>query len=150
VIQVGDETAVESIVGIDVGSRRVGLAGADPTGTIASPLTMIERNHPQFWRRLGDALRQRDCGLIVVGLPRQLDGSDGPAAEGARAFAAEAAIRLGVLVELWDERFTTKEAERALIGTGVRREQRRQVIDSVAAALMLQGWLDARRRHQGA
>jgi putative Holliday junction resolvase len=140
--------AVDGIVGVDVGSRRVGLAAADPTRTIASPMRMIERDHPQFWTRLGAVVRERGCTRLVVGLPRELDGSDGPAAEGARAFAAEAAARLGVAIELWDERFTTAEAERSLIGAGMRRDRRKQTIDSVAAALMLQGWLDSQRRQR--
>ncbi|MGI8847899.1 MAG: Holliday junction resolvase RuvX [Candidatus Dormibacteria bacterium] len=138
------------VVGVDIGTRRVGLAAADPTRTIASPLLMIERNHPQFWARLATAVGERRCGLLVVGLPLDQSGEDGPAAEGARTFAAEAALRLGVVVELSDERFTTRQAERSLISQGMRRARRRQVIDSVAAALMLQGWLDAQRSARSA
>ena len=82
---------------------------------------------------------------FVIGLPRRLDGSEGEAAAAARTFAAELARRTAAKIELWDERFTTTIAERALIESGVRRKRRREVIDSVAAAVLLQNWLDARR-----
>lgn len=144
----GAETV--AVIALDVGSRRVGLAGADPTGTLASPLGMLERTHPRFWERLAAFAAERGCDTAVVGLPRMLDGSEGSAAADARAFAAEVERRLGLRVELWDERLTTVAAERGLIAEGVRRADRRRVIDARAAALMLQGWLDSRRRKGGA
>jgi putative pre-16S rRNA nuclease len=132
-------------IGLDVGSVRVGLAATDPTGTIASPVTTLpRRNAAAMWRRLRDEAANRGATRIVVGLPRLLSGAEGDAALGARAFAAEVSQRTGLAVELWDERLTTVQAERSLIAGGMRRRRRREVIDAVAAALMLQSWLDAR------
>lgn len=133
-------------IGVDPGTRRVGLAGADPTGTIATPLGTLERRHPRFWADLQEACTERGCRLLVVGLPRRLDGSEGEAAAAARSFAADAERRLGVPVEMWDEWLSTAQAERALIAGGVRRADRRGRVDAVAASLMLQSYLDAHPR----
>ncbi len=131
-------------LGIDVGSVRVGVAASDPTGTIASPVTVLQRDRTRdLWSRLREEIAGRNATMVVVGLPRLLDGSEGDMARDARAFAAEARRELGLPVSLWDERMTTVLAERSLIASGARRDKRRQVIDSVAASLMLQSWLDA-------
>jgi putative holliday junction resolvase len=133
-------------LGLDAGSVRVGLAATDPTATIASPLaTLPRRDAAALWGRVREEARVRRADRVVVGLPRRLDGSEGDAAAAARALAGEAARETGLPVELWDERFSTVAAERALIEAGMRRERRRRTIDAVAAAIMLQGWLDARR-----
>jgi putative Holliday junction resolvase len=142
----GGETPPAGLaVAVDLGTRRVGLATADPTGTIASPFGVLERQDPRFWARLGRICAERECGLLVVGLPRNMDGSEGESATGARSFAADAGERLGIAVEMWDERLSTAEAERSLIAAGMRRADRRRAIDSVAASLILQGYLDAHR-----
>jgi putative holliday junction resolvase len=141
---------VTAALGLDAGTVRVGLAAADPTGTLASPVAVLPRSRArQLWERVRREAEQRGADTIVVGLPRELDGSEGPAAEDARRLAADAARATGLRVELWDERFTSAQAERELIGGGVRRERRRQTVDGVAAALMLQGWLDSRRLRRG-
>lgn len=134
-----------AVIGVDVGARRVGLATADPTGTIASPLRTLDRARPGFWAEVGRACAERGCRLLVVGLPRRLDGAEGEAAAVARRFAVQAQRRLGIGSVFWDERFTTREAERALIAAGVRRAARRRTVDAVAASLILQGYLDSRR-----
>jgi putative Holliday junction resolvase len=133
-------------IGVDLGTRRVGLAGADPTGTIASPLRTLERRHPRFWTELERACAERGCRLLVVGLPRRLDGAEGPAAAAARSFAADAERRLGLEVAMWDEWLTTAQAERVLIEGGVRRGDRRSTVDALAATLILQSYLDAHPR----
>jgi putative Holliday junction resolvase len=133
-------------IGVDLGARRVGLAGADPTGTIATPLTTLERRHPKFWSALEQACMERGCRLLVIGLPRRLDGSEGDAAVAARRFAADAERRLGLEVTMWDEWLTTAQAERALIAGGVRRMRRKSTVDAVAASLILQSYLDAHPR----
>jgi putative holliday junction resolvase len=135
------------VLGIDVGSVRVGIASTDPTQTIAQPLETLQRDSRRgaLWTRLGEVIKERDVQLIVVGLPRRLDGSEGTAAADARSFAREVEQRTGVLVEFCDERFTTAQADRGLIDSGKRRTERRAMVDAVAAALLLQGWLDARR-----
>lgn len=134
-----------SLIGIDVGERRVGLAASDPTGTIASPLRTVERG-PRLWGELARTMSERGARVAVVGLPRRLDGTEGPAALETRRFAAQLARRLDVEVAFWDERLTTREAERSLIAQGMRRAGRRHRVDAVAASLMLQAYLDAQRR----
>jgi putative Holliday junction resolvase len=98
-----------------------------------------------LWTRLEREIEEREVDRVVIGLPRLLDGTEGEAAESARAFAAELGRRTTTPIELWDERFTTTIAERSLIESGLRRKRRRAVIDSVAAAVLLQSWLDSRR-----
>jgi putative holliday junction resolvase len=132
-------------LGIDVGSVRVGVAASDPTGTIASPVGVLPRDDRVLWRGLGEEASRRAAQLVVVGLPRRLDGSEGEAARAARAFAERAGRELRLPVVLWDERLTTVQAERTLIAAGQRRARRRRAIDAVAAALILQNWLDAGR-----
>jgi len=134
-------------LGVDVGTVRVGLAGSDETGTIATPLrTVPRRPAARLWREVKRVVDDRLPGRIVVGLPRMLDGTEGDSAVDARRVADELHVRTGLPVEMWDERFTTAAAERSLITAGVRRAQRRQSRDSVAASLLLQSWLDARAR----
>ncbi len=137
-------------LGLDPGTVRVGLAAADPTGMLASAVAVLPRDRAaELWERVRREAAARDAGVIVVGLPRELDGSEGPAAADARVLAADAARETGLRVELFDERFTSAQAERQLIATGTRRQRRRHSVDGVAAALMLQGWLDARRLRTG-
>jgi putative Holliday junction resolvase len=139
---------VRPALGLDAGTVRVGLAAADPTCTLASPVAVLPRSRPrELWDRVRREASERDAARIVVGLPRELDGSEGPAAEDARTLAADAERETGLPVELYDERFTSAQAERELVAGGMRRAQRRQTVDGVAAALMLQGWLDSKRPH---
>jgi len=135
------------VLGIDVGSVRVGVASTDPTQTIAQPLETLHRGSRRgaLWPRLAAVIKERDVQRIVIGLPRRLDGSEGTAAADARSFALELEKHTDVPVEFYDERFTTAQAERSLIERGKRRAERRATVDAVAAALLLQGWLDARR-----
>ena len=141
----GDGTGRSRVLGIDVGSVRIGLAISDETRTLASPVATVPNDPRSLWTRIEREMEDRQVERVVIGLPRRLDGTEGDAAENARAFAAELARRTTAPIELWDERFTTAIAERSLIESGVRRKRRREVIDSVAAALLLQNWLDARR-----
>jgi putative holliday junction resolvase len=137
-------------LGLDPGTVRVGLAAADPTGSLASPVAVLPRTRAgELWDRVRREAAERDAALIVVGLPRELDGSEGPAAADARALAADAQRETGLPVELWDERFTSAQAERELVAGGMRRDRRRRTVDGVAAALMLQGWLDSQRLRPG-
>jgi putative Holliday junction resolvase len=134
------------VLGLDAGTVRVGLAASDPTGTLASPVTVLERRQgARLWERLREEARRRGAVGIVVGLPLRMDGVEGTAAAAARALAEEAHEQTGLPVELWDERLSSVEAERALLAAGVRRRPRRERIDAVAAAVVLQAWLDARR-----
>jgi putative holliday junction resolvase len=145
VIPPGDGAGRTRVLGIDVGSVRIGLAVSDETGTVASPVGTIPHEPRTVWARIQREIDDRQVHTVVVGLPRRLDGSEGEAAELAREFATELGRRITTAIVLWDERFTTSIAERSLIESGVRRKRRREVIDSVAAAVLLQNWLEARR-----
>jgi len=135
------------VLAVDPGSRRVGLAISDPTGTIAQPLATVPAEpRSTLPARLAEAARRHEVTRIVVGLPRRMDGSDGPEAKAARQLAVELRRASGMPVELEDERLTTAAAERSLIAGGVRREKRRATVDRVAATLLLQSHLD-RKKH---
>jgi putative Holliday junction resolvase len=136
-------------LGLDAGSVRVGLAATDPTATIASPVATLLRRDRGFWERVREEARARGAERLVVGLPLRLDGTEGDAAAAARTLADEASRQTGLPVEMWDERLSSVAAERALLESGMRRDRRREAIDAVAAAIMLQGWLDAARRRPG-
>ena len=112
------------MLGLDLGTRRIGVALSDGTGTIASPYDVIERRgtHEADHRALAGVVEASEAELVVIGLPRSLSGRDGPAARTVRAEAAELAARFAVPVELWDERMSTVSANRALIEGGVRRK----------------------------
>ena len=138
--------ATGGALALDAGSVRVGLAAADPTGSLASPVAVLDAARPDaLWARIAAEARDRGSRTLVVGLPLQMSGVEGPAAERARRLAAEARERTGLHVELWDERLSSVEAERALIEQGARRRDRRARLDAVAAAIVLQAWLDSRR-----
>lgn len=135
-------------LGIDLGSRRVGLATCDARGTIASPLTVLERTgDPVVDRcRIVATAVEEEADVVVVGLPLSLDGSDGPAAAAARVEAAKLAAIVGRPVVLHDERLSTVTAHRLLREQGRSERARRKVIDQAAAAVLLQAWLDAGAR----
>lgn len=124
----------------------MGLAASDPTRTLASPVAVLDRaDGARLWERVRAEARLRAAVGVVVGLPLGMDGSEGDAAGAARALAAEAERETGLAVELQDERLSTVEAERSLLAQGMRRRRRRERVDAVAAAVVLQSWLDTRR-----
>jgi len=137
-------------LGIDLGSKRIGIAISDRSGTIASPLTMIQRSGSA--RRDHEAIRQlaveEEVELLVVGLPLNMNGSSGPQAKAAIAEARALATVVGVPVITFDERRTTVTADRALIEAGISARARRKLVDKVAAAVILQTWLDSRAAQQ--
>ena len=133
------------ILAIDPGSRRLGLALSDPSGTVALPLrVLVRRSEPEDLRELASVVSDNQVELVLIGLPRMMDGSIDVAARSAQAFGAKVSVAAAVPVEYWDERLTTVAAERFLIEQGKRRAQRRQDVDKVAATLLLQGYLDYR------
>lgn len=137
---------------MDPGSKRVGLAVSDPTGTIATALATIPAAPPDTLpARIASAAKDQGAKRIVVGLPLRLDGRRGPEAAAAERLAAAVRHVSGLPVETVDERLTTAAAERALIETGERRAARRAAIDRVAAVILLQGHLDRLRgpKHAG-
>ena len=130
-------------LGIDHGSKRIGLAVSDPEGKVALPAGTLEsRGLKRDLAAIREVVETRQVDRIVVGLPVHMDGRAGRQAEAARAFAQHLARELGLPVDTMDERWTTKEAERALRETGRKGKQKRAVIDSVAAALLLRTYLE--------
>jgi putative Holliday junction resolvase len=134
------------ILAVDWGRATLGLAVSDELGLIAQGLASLPRvGETQEIEAIGTYIRSLDIEAIVVGLPRNMDGSLGPSADAARAFARTLHERLDIPVHLWDERLTTLAAERTLVGAGVRRRARRAVVNQVAATMILQGFLDHQR-----
>lgn len=135
------------VVGLDSGAKRVGIALSDELGLTAQPLATIRRGtDEELVAGLRAALGEVRPDLVVVGLPLRLDGTEGGSARAARRLAELVGDRFGVPCELWDERLTSAQAERVLIEAGVRREDRRKgPTDRIAAAIMLQSFLDAHR-----
>lgn len=135
------------VVGIDLGSRRIGIAVSDVTGTLASPHLVLERSGDAAadHRRLAEIVHEVGAERVVVGLPLSMRGDAGTAAQAAAAEAEALAGELGVPVETFDERLTTVSADRALREAGGKARGRRAVIDKAAAAVLLQAWLDGRR-----
>lgn len=134
-------TARGPVVGVDLGARRIGVAVSDPGGTIASPREVIPR-HDGAHQRLADIVREVGAVRVVVGLPLSLSGRTGPAARAALAEAGTLAEVVGVPVETCDERLSTVSADRSMTALKIRPPARRQMVDKVAAAVMLQSWLD--------
>ena len=135
------------ILGVDLGARRIGLAVSDPSGIIASPLGTIERSGDDHRDRVAivAAASESEATIVVVGLPREMSGRMGPAAKAAKAeVEALRALAPALTFELVDERMTTVIATRSLIDAGVRRKARKQTVDKVAAAVILQSYLEAR------
>jgi len=135
------------LLGIDAGRKTLGLALSDVTRTIASALLTIRRSKfTNDVRQLLDLAREHCVAGFVLGLPVNLDGSEGPSAQAARAFARNLNKASTLPILLWDERLSTAAAERMLIAADQSRKRRGEVIDKVAATLILQGALDRMRR----
>jgi putative Holliday junction resolvase len=133
-------------MGLDVGEVRIGVALSDETETLASALTTLKATGARRDAQSVAALaRQHEAGGIVVGVPYRLDGSVGPQAEKALAFAERLRRALRLPVETWDERLTSVEAGQRLAAAGVKRRERKARVDRAAAALILQEYLDSRR-----
>jgi putative holliday junction resolvase len=135
---------VGRILGVDLGDVRVGLAVSDPEGTVATPLATLPAGD-DVASDIARVAREHSVSRVVVGLPRTLAGREGRAAQHARRVAAALAEK-GLEVDMWDERFTSAEAERAMLETGAKRRERRGAADRVAATLILQAYLDSRRQ----
>jgi len=131
------------ILGLDHGTRRVGVAVSDEMHMIAQPLEYIPAEpFADFLTRLKEILREKEIELIIIGMPRNMDGSYGPAALKVQEFAAALKDAVPIPLKLWDERLTTTQAQKFLIQGGVRREQRKEKVDKTAAAILLQSYLD--------
>lgn len=138
------------LLGLDVGEKTIGLALSDESATLATGLpTLRRRGLKQDLRDLADLVDGREVATVVVGLPRSLDGSEGPQARKVRAFVDALKPAVKVPVVTWDERFTTVAAQHALIEGGVSRGRRKELVDKVAAVLILQNYLDYRKGADG-
>jgi putative holliday junction resolvase len=138
------------LLGLDVGDRRIGVAVSDELGLMAQPvLTLVRQNTKQDLKSLGRLLRKLSCGEIVVGNPLHMSGDVSRQAVRTQAFAETLRTTFGLPVHLWDERLTSAEAHRHLREAGRPASGHREVVDQVAAVLILQSFLDARRASPG-
>jgi putative Holliday junction resolvase len=129
---------------LDHGTKRIGVAISDEMGMIALPLEFLDA-HPleEFLKRLKGIVDSKGVGEVLVGIPRNMNGTYGPAAEKAREFVGVLKSVLTIPVKTWDERLTSVQANRFLIETGMRREKRKERVDQTAAAILLQSYLDS-------
>ena len=135
------------LLGLDVGTKTIGLALSDVTRSIATPYHTVRRTKfTEDAKIIQGAVKEHRVGALVIGLPINLDGSEGPRAQSTRAFARNLAVRIEVPMVFWDERLSTAAVERHLIEAGASRKRRAQVIDRMAAAYILQGALDRLNR----
>lgn len=135
-------------MGLDVGDKTIGISVSDELGWTAQGIEVIRRNlesPDEDLARLNQLIKQYNIECIVVGLPKNMNGTIGPRAELCQVFAQELRERTGLEVRLWDERLTTVAAERVLISANMRRKKRKQVIDKMASMMILQGFLDANK-----
>jgi putative Holliday junction resolvase len=137
-------------LGLDLGSKRVGVAISDSGGAVATPIDTIHRSRDRHAdrRRIAELVAEWEAEIVVVGLPLSLDGSIGPAAQGAIDEAEALGDTLSVPVVLQDERLTTVTAHDRLREQGLKGPRRTAVVDQTAAAVLLQAWLDARRNQE--
>ena len=130
------------VMAIDYGDQRIGLAVSDPTGLLCGEAwTMEEWDMERAAKRIAQEAKARDVGTLVLGLPKNMDGTEGPRAEKSRAFAELLKRESGLPVVLWDERRSSIEAHAILHAGGKREKQHRKTVDAVAASLILEGWL---------
>ncbi|NJO52671.1 MAG: Holliday junction resolvase RuvX [Leptolyngbyaceae cyanobacterium RM2_2_4] len=138
-----------SALGLDVGKKRIGVAGCDRTGLIATGLTTIERrSFLQDVEQLRYIIQEREVQVLVVGLPYTMDGSLGFQAKQVQKFASRLSTALQLPIEYVDERLTSFEAEQALLAENRSPSRNKALIDRKAAAIILQQWLDARRKQR--
>ena len=133
-------------LGLDPGTKRIGVAVSDLSGSIASPLLVLTRSRSKEHdlHEIARIATAEEAEVIVVGLPLNMDGSTGSSARAATGLARRLATVVDVPVEMHDERLTTVTADRSMLDAGLDAVERRQRVDKVAAAIMLQSWLDAR------
>lgn len=135
------------LLGLDVGDKTIGVAVSDELGWTAQGVETIKRQSKEKdLARIQELIAQYQVGAIVVGLPKNMNGTIGPRAELCQAFGKLLGERTSLPIHMWDERLTTMAAEKMLISADVSRQKRKKVIDKMAATLILQGYLDAKSR----
>ena len=141
---------MSALIGLDLGTKTIGVAVSDPLWSVASPLETIKRKKFTLdAARLSEIIADRSAGGIILGLPRNMDGSEGPRCQSTRAFARNLAQITDLAIGFWDERLSTVAAEKALLEADTTRKRRAEVIDHVAAGYILQGALDRMRHLSG-
>lgn len=140
---------MDRLIGLDFGTKTVGVAVSDALGFTAQGVEIIRRDRAEKLRktlaRIEEIISEYDVKGIVLGLPRNMNGSEGERVEKTREFGEMLERRTGLSVEYWDERLTTVAADRAMIDMDIRREKRKDYVDEIAAMLILQGYLDSKR-----
>ncbi|MDB6111459.1 MAG: rnhD [Pedosphaera sp.] len=132
------------VLAIDHGTKRIGLAISDELGVIAQPLEFVlAEPFAGFLSRLKEIIKEKQVELLLVGMPRNMDGSYGPAALKVQEFMAVLKDTVAIPIKSWDERLTSAQANRFLIAANVRRDQRKEKVDKMAAAILLQSYLDS-------
>ena len=138
------------VMGLDFGSKTVGVAISDPLFVTAQGIEIIRRKEENKLRhtlqRIEELIGEYEVGQIVLGLPKNMNATEGERVEKTKEFADKLARRTGLPVHMWDERLTTVAADRTLIEAGVRRENRKEYVDMLAAVYILQGYLDSLER----
>jgi len=135
------------VMALDVGTKRIGVAVADPSGSFALPITVLERTNIRAdLERVAELAREYEAGEIVVGDPLRLSGERGPASEQIDRFVEQLAKRFTGPIHRVDERLTTAQAQKTLIAADVRRAKRKTIVDKMAAAFILETFLTRRRR----
>ena len=129
-------------LGLDIGAKRIGIAVSDEMGIVASPVSYVARGSGEL-TAFQDLVRRYQPVKLVAGLPSGMSGFEGPQAKSVRTYTDALARQLGIELVYWDERLTSAIAERQLIASGTRREKRKEQIDALAAAVMLQSYLDS-------
>ena len=133
------------VLAIDHGTKRMGIAISDPSGMIALPLEFIPAEpFAAFLERLKQLIVEKEADMILVGMPRNMDGSYGPAAAKVQEFIAVLKETIAIPIKTWDERLTSAQANRMLVQADVRRKDRKEKVDKAAAAILLQSFLDSR------
>jgi putative Holliday junction resolvase len=131
------------VLGIDHGTKRMGIAISDELGMIAQPMEFIPAEpFAKFLERLKEIIREKQVEQLIVGMPRNMDGSYGPAAAKVREFVTVLKESITMPIVFWDERLTSTQANRYLVQANVRREKRKEKVDQTAAAILLQSYLD--------
>ncbi|MBU9720665.1 MULTISPECIES: Holliday junction resolvase RuvX [Bacillaceae] len=135
------------VLGLDVGTKTIGVAVSDAFGWTAQGLETIKRGHNEEkdFERLQEIIKEHEISTIVVGLPKNMNGTIGPSGELCQEFAEKLNNITNIKVDLWDERLTTVAAERMLVSADVSRKKRKKVIDKMAAVMILQGYLDRKQ-----
>ena len=137
------EMEIRRVLGIDPGEARVGVAVSDDLGMLAHPLETIDVSKRDPCDRIAELVADKAAFAVIVGVPRNMDGSFGPAAEKARVLIEKLRSRVECKVIPWDERLTTVSAQRALREAGRKAKNQRSVIDQAAAQILLQSWIDS-------